>query len=499
MRNSLKFYKRKIMTMLIISISLFQINNFIQSKNIESISKNISEEQGFLIRTEGSVCDDEKGVIEKRRVQAKSAVEMMFGKSIDYCEVPSIGIAASGGGYRSMICALGFLTGLEKKKILDSVSYMSTVSGSGWTIATWIAQSKTLSELKDFLRAQVLSNIQLSDIDWSSISKQLFRKISSGQPVNESDIWGCFLSRVLLKGLKNNGHGVLFSDLAPMVKTGTYPFPILTAIIDDTMPYEWCDFTPFEVGSFSSQAWISSSQFGKKCIKGISTNIGPEQTLGYILGLTSSIFAAPLAELLHSFLEMIPQRCCNFENIFSDFVNEVVNDAGGLQLPPPTVFNFMKNIESTNHSGVDYLSFFDAGVDTNIGVPPLLNRNVQVYLVCDASVDSAVNDCDNALTKAAVYAKNNSFKFPKIPCSTMGTDKVSLFYDENDPEVPVIIYFPNQVYYPTFKTQYTEEEFNNLYRYMKDAVEQSYETICKGISIAVENLRKINKAESLSN
>lgn len=450
----------------------------------------------FAVRKGNDFCDDEKALVSTRMQQTKLTLETLFNRPLENDTVPCIGIAGSGGGYRAMISMLGLLMALEKYQLLDAITYMSTVSGSGWMTGTWIAQSYSLSDLKDFLRAQVSTDPSLQDFDWGSIAQQLFYKVNYGQPVNQSDAWGCFLAHVLLKGLAGGGQEVSFSSLAPKIRTGKYPLPILTALLDDSFPYEWFEFSPFEIGSATSAAWIPTQAFGKRFVQGISTDSGPEQTLGYVLGLSSSGFAAPLPALLNSLIQMLPQKCANFQSIFSNYFQNALNNVNELQLPPPTIFNYMKDLDGSQHASPDYLSFFDAGVSVNVGIPPLLRRKVQVHLICDAS-DSATNNSNNTLAQAQAYAHCNNFKFPDIDYSSIGTDKVSLFYSEQDPEVPVIIYFPNQVSFSTFKFQYTADEFNQLYRFMKDTVEQSYETICKGISIAIDNLIKIKNKNTV--
>jgi phospholipase A2 len=455
-----------------------------------SIGMTVSVRQGI------DLCNDEKAIVKLRLHRAQEKLESELNQSIHENEVPTIGIVGSGGGYRSMISMLGFLIGLNKYNFLDASTYMASVSGSGWCMGSWLAQPYSLSELKEFLRNQVTTDLALQDFgflalqdfSWTDIASQLYNKINHGQPINQSDLWGCILSEVLLKGLAGGGHQVLFSSLKSKIQTGMYPLPLFTAVLDETTPYEWFEFTPFEIGSEKSACWIPSYAFGKKFDRGLSSDTGPEQTLGYILGLSSSAFAANFKDLVSLLFDninlLLSKKCVNFQGLFSD--------VGETQVPPPTVFNFMKNIAGTLHANKEYLSFFDPGVDINLGFAPLLRRNVNVYLVCDAS-DTAVSNQKNTLRQAQRYANDNNFKFPRIDYNTVGTDKVSLFYDEEDPEVPVIIYFPNKVQFSTFKFCYTNDEFNQLYRSSKDAVESSYDTICRGITIAINNLKKINQ------
>lgn len=496
-------YKRSRLLFLTFSIVLLNLSaNHDQNHEQTAQPDNTLVKIGMSVsvRQGTDLCDDEKAALNIRKQRAKEALESELNQNLDDNEVPTIGIVGSGGGYRSMISMLGFLVGLEKYNLLNASSYMATVSGSGWCMGSWLAQPYSLSELKEFLRNQVTTDVALQDFSylalqdfsWTDIASQLYTKINHGQPINQSDLWGCVLSEILLKGLGGGGgHEVLFSSLKSKVQSGMYPLPIFTAIVDETTPYEWFEFSPFEIGSEKSKCWVPAYAFGKKFDQGISTDAGPEQTLGYILGLSSSAFAANFKDLVSLLFDninlLLSKKCVNFHGIFSE--------VGETQVPPPTTFNFMKNIPGNLHTNQEYISFFDPGVDINLGFAPLLRRHVNVYLVCDAS-DTSVSNQKNTLRQAQRYANDNNFKFPRIDYTSVGSDKVSIFYDEEDPEVPVIIYFPNKIQFSTFKFAYTNDEFNQLYRSSKDAVESSYDTICRGITIAIDNLKKINqKAE----
>ena len=50
-----------------------------------------------------------------------------------YCaQVPVVAVLASGGGTRGMSSLYGSLAGLQELGVLDTVTYLSGVSGSTW-------------------------------------------------------------------------------------------------------------------------------------------------------------------------------------------------------------------------------------------------------------------------------------------------------------------------------------------------------------------------------
>ena len=51
----------------------------------------------------------------------------------------------------------------------------------------------------------------------------------------------------------------------------------------------------------------------------------------------------------------------------------------------------------------------DAGIDFNLPLPPLLSRDVDIYIACDASNPI---EKGKALRLAVEYAQKNGIKFP---------------------------------------------------------------------------------------
>jgi len=77
----------------------------------------------------------------------------------------------------------------------------------------------------------------------------------------------------------------------------------------------------------------------------------------------------------------------------------------------------------------------------NLPFPPLLRpeRQLDIILVMDAS--ASVKDAP-ALAKAAEYARIHGLKFPPINLHNIDKKIVSVFKDETDSTIPVVIYFP---------------------------------------------------------
>jgi phospholipase A2 len=442
----------------------------------------------IFVRQNNTLCDQELITQKNRMPEIKAALEMLLNQQLNDNQVPRIAIASSGGGYRSMIATLGGMLGLEKTGILNTCMYFSTISGSTWMNAPMLARNESLTEFRSFLKQQTTKNLYIKDFDLSTITSSIIKKASYNQYVNLADLWGGLLADLLLEGLPNQGQDVFLSSLAPKIQSGNHPIPLFSSIIDNTKPYTWVEFSPFEIGSQTMHAWVPTSAFGKKFEKGTSTDAAPEVNLGFLLGMWGSAYASNFRDILKEIFTKIEEiiappsneiRCCGL-------ISDIFNTIGEGQLPPPTVFNPVHGMTKHLHADRPTISLIDPGVCVNIAFPPLLRRNVDLYIVFDCTDNVFFNEMRNVQK----YASDNGFKLPKIP-PIINADPVSIFVDENDPSLPIIIYLRNQVNYSTFKYEYTNQEFETLCTHMQTKIEQAQDKIVQAIKKSVENKTKL--------
>ncbi|HEB41417.1 MAG TPA: hypothetical protein ENI08_00165 [Candidatus Dependentiae bacterium] len=86
----------------------------------------------------------------------------------------------------------------------------------------------------------------------------------------------------------------------------------------------------------------------------------------------------------------------------------------------------------------------DAGIEFNLPYPPIsgersAERKADVIIFLDYSGDIKSS---SELKKCEDYARNKGLKFPPINYTGLAEKAVSIFKDENDPAVPVVIYLP---------------------------------------------------------
>lgn len=60
---------------------------------------------------------------------------------------PNIGVALSGGGYRSMLTGTGFILGMQEKGLWDCVSYLSGLSGGSWVLMDLIVNNFNITKM----------------------------------------------------------------------------------------------------------------------------------------------------------------------------------------------------------------------------------------------------------------------------------------------------------------------------------------------------------------
>ena len=90
------------------------------------------------------------------------------------------------------------------------------------------------------------------------------------------------------------------------------------------------------------------------------------------------------------------------------------------------------------------IKLVDAGIEFNLPYPPISGerseeRKADVIIFLDYSGDiTSLTE----LKKCEDYARDKGLKFPIINYTGVAEKAVSVFKDENDPEVPVVIYLP---------------------------------------------------------
>ncbi len=374
-------------------------------------------------------------------------------------ETPTIALCGSGGGYRAMIEMVGSLKGAYDGGILDTCMYMSGLSGSTWAIMPWLASGLSIEEYRTQLQEKVKKGITLPSLDeMLNIAKRLVEKKVYGQSVHALDLYGALLADILLKGFAQNVQEITLSSIQHNLSKNIYPLPIATALDVSGTYSKWFEFTPFEIGSYNMDAYVPSWSFGRVFQNGISTNSARSQNLGFYLGMWGSAFAINFSGIVYEVTKVLTALLPSLsflKTAADEFgitalkheIQTAIHSIKELRLFPALIPNITYKMLGESMSGTEMLKLIDGGHDImekdrlNIGIMPLLRseRGVNIIIVCDAA---AHGRGATTLRATIARAQRDGFKLPPIDFEKASNHKVSMFYDEHDPNVPIIIYVP---------------------------------------------------------
>ncbi len=453
------------------------------------------------VRVGQSLCTDEEAFVNERLTYANTALSSLLGMQIPLAQTPRIAICGSGGGFRSMISLLGALTAFDTIGLTDTFLYSAGVSGSTWSLGAWYMYGPKPSDAVAAVRNQ--ATYQLWDgFDPAPVIDRSLEGLIYQQKIGVVGMYGALLGNRLFNQFPNR-YSVVLSDFASKISEGLMPMPIFTAVIppdpSTTLPYLWCEMTPFEVGIIEDSAFIPTTAFGRQFASGVSQNKATEYSFDYGLGICGSAFAAPLTEVLQNLISVVPQEVYQ---VIDDIV--IQTNSGNTLLCPAQINNFTYQLSNATYASQQMLNWVDAGFDINLPIPAVLRpgRLVDVVIIVDASGDTL-----NApeLSRSQQYALQHGIKFPPIDYSNITNNLISVFQDPNDMTVPIVVYIPvikNPSYSDTFDPivctqtafcetenfQYTNAQFDELFGLTNFTVNQEAGTILQALKDAV--LRK---------
>ncbi|KAM9294463.1 cytosolic phospholipase A2 zeta-like [Gastrophryne carolinensis] len=525
-----------------------------------SIKKEESNLQELDIRLGFQLSSGETDFLEKRKHVAAHSLKKSLGlfRVPNVEEVPVVAVLGSGGGTRAMTSFYGSLLGLQELGLLDSITYLSGVSGSTWCMSTLYEDpdwsQKELHNSVTRARQCVTSNKTgaFSAERLKQCTQELVAMEKEGHKVNFSDLWGLVLEYYLHQ--KDNP--AKLSDQHESVLRGQNPYPIYAGInvranLSGADFAEWCEFTPHEVGFRKYGAFIRTEDFGSEFFMGHLIHRRTEPKICYLQGVWGSAFAANLDEIwaratgtgilwLQSLTDVIrvvdDRRKFNFRdpsrlqtrlvmptgvvfNMFKDFfksrftAGERYNFTRGLYL-----YKDYKGVREFlawkgNHLDAfpnqltpmeENLYLVDGGFSINSPFPLVLQpeRDVDVILSFNYSWQAPFEVLH--LTKK--YCKERRIPFPSIHVTEEDEEQPKecyVFMDDN-PSCPVVIHFPlvNDTFH-TYKAPGVlretekEKEFGNFELSGKDSPYRTKNFTYK--SHDFDRLLEVNRYNVLNN
>lgn len=387
------------------------------------------------IRSTTDLCPEEIAATSNRMRVAHDTLENLLSISLAQEKTPRIALCFSGGGMRAAMCSYALVAGLSDIGLLNAITYCAALSGSTWFLTDWLAFGQPLDAYYNhFINA--LSRMHTFSIE--PLSTALWPKYIFEQETSIVDLYGVFLANTFLSQIKNTSarQRVTFSSLGDIIKDGSWPFPLTTAI-ETSVDYHWVTFSPYEIGSDTLHFYIPTWAFGRKFAGGVSIDSAPEQSLGYLMGLWGSALSGSLQD----YLEKLSQ---DLEPLLYHTLKDVLITTGAsdFRWASIKVHNPLYGSKDSSYRtrNITDLVFMDAGYAYNIPLPPLVKkeRAVDIIIIIDASED--VHNGTPEFRKAIADLSQQGISLPPIDFTSILEKPVNIFNDPNNPQTPTIIY-----------------------------------------------------------
>ncbi len=429
------------------------VRDYIKS-NQDRIINNPYKDTIAHVRHGCNLSDGEMAFRKKRFEHVKKAQQKLFEMDLDDEDVLEIAFSCSGGGWRSMICSMGFCMGAHKLGLLDTAMYISSLSGSTWFVAPWISSEKDILSYRTLADKKIAEGLATPTIgNFLAFFAPVWTKFAFNHHINVIDIYGALLGNNLLADLNDKPSEVYLSEQQEIIADGKYPMPLYSAIYGGyNKKNYWFEFTPFECGSCELNYHIPSWSIGRKFKNGKSKRCEPEESFGFLLGAFGSAFSAKFTKIyknamkffdLPDYLEDLP-----FAAVFLDAVKGclqalIETDIGQLRFTSAKIHNFMYKLKDSPLKYQSHLKLIDAGLDFNNPVF-LTYRNKVLKQAPDVIFifDSSANSGKEQLQKLQKYAKKHDLKLPCMSYDNVDKKSLTIFQDENDLSVPMILYMP---------------------------------------------------------
>ncbi|CAD6638928.1 EM14S01-3B_G0022350.mRNA.1.CDS.1 [Saccharomyces cerevisiae] len=464
-----------------------------------------------LVRNASGLSTAETDWLKKRDAYTKEALHSFLSRatsnfsdtsllstlfSSNSSNVPKIGIACSGGGYRAMLGGAGMIAAMDNRTdganehglggLLQSSTYLSGLSGGNWLTGTLAWNNWTsVQEIVDHMsESDSIWNITKSIVNpggsnltytierWESIVQEVQAKSDAGFNISLSDLWGRALSYNFFPSLPDAGSALTWSSLrdVDVFKNGEMPLPITVA--DGRYPGTTVinlnatlfEFTPFEMGSWdpSLNAFTDVKYLGTNVTNGKPVNkdecVSGYDNAGFVIATSASLFNEfSLEASTSTYYKMI--------NSFANkYVNNLSQDDDDIAIYAPNPFKDTEFVDRNYTSSIvdaDDLFLVDGGEDgQNLPLVPLIKkeRDLDVVFALDIS-DNTDESWPSGVCMTNTYERQYSkqgkgMAFPYVPDvdtflnlgltnkpTFFGCDAKNLTDLEYIP--PLIVYIPN--------------------------------------------------------
>ncbi|KAL1966527.1 hypothetical protein VTN77DRAFT_4449 [Rasamsonia byssochlamydoides] len=437
-----------------------------------------------LVRPATGLSDEEAAYRQARKQIADEALKTWLAKTnagfqYDGISLPTLALATSGGGYRSLLVGAGVIQGLDERDsdistsgLFQALTYQAGLSGGAWLLSSFAGNNyPTITTLKENLWEQAFEDSLLIPDNllvfeaYGDIVSDITAKQAAGFPPTLTDPWGRLLSYQLLEG-PDGGVSTTLSSVASLSNFTNYavPYPIILSLGVKTWDGECLpgpnatiyEFTPYEFGTWDSDvsAFTPTQYLGTSLSNGQPTGscVVNYDNLGYVLGTSSNLFNEACLS--------VPQASNSTTDLTEDLA-EIVLQAHTLAtrdeyaVYPNPFYNYNSSTAIPNPEDPIWaqteLMLVDGGEALqNNPIWPFLQpaRGVDVLLVNDNSADT--NNFPNGSEILTTYVQSfnqNLTRMPYIPSVetflSEGLNQRATFFGCNETDKLTIVYIPN--------------------------------------------------------
>lgn len=433
--------------------------------------------------------------LNRANISGFDAESYINGVSSNASQLPNIGIAISGGGYRAMLNGAGFVAAADNRTtnstdagqlggLLQATTYLAGLSGGGWLVGSLFSNNfSSVQTLRDgssdsdiwALDRSILQGPESSGISilntaeyYKSLEDDVSAKDDAGFAVSITDYWGRALSYQLINAT-DGGPGYTFSSIALQQSFADADTPMPFLIADARAPGTQVvalnstvfEFNPFEMGSWDPTTYgmaplrYIGSRFSAGVIESNDSCVRGFDNAGYVMGTSSTLFNEFLLEINSTSVPTFLKTAIS--NVLTD-IGEDSNDIA--QYVPNPFYHY--NNDTNRNALTEQLTLTDGGEDgQNIPLYPLIqpDRNVDIIFAIDSSADTTYY-WPNGTSLVATYERSlnvtiaNGTAFPSIPDQNtfinLGLNTRPTFFGCNASNTtgaaPLVVYVPNSPY-----------------------------------------------------
>ena len=366
---------------------------------------------------------------------------------------PVVGIAVSGGGYRSLTVCSALLSQLEQYNYIPYINYISGTSGATWYMSQLYTHHLTCQpcsintqssnyyqHIHNILRSKLTTHhmISINTLNYRQLIKNIIYAYATMKSLSVIDLLSYAIDATFLHSTNNNHSIDLFTSHHQSLHNNVLPYPIYN-MIDGINQLFYC-MTPDEFQCIDLQCSIPINSVHHRYTNGTPdvTQAEHEQLIKLctVLAICGSAFCVDINRILSELKYHVPSTYLNLlhymiqnrsmltsQLIASYKINNILYNLSNEQQSQINHINHDKLIELCQQPQI---TLSDAGTLCNVPFHSLLRRHCNIIICIDNSTPPDIYDA-YSIKQMYVYGKQYNIKLPELsdsniqyikPCNT---------------------------------------------------------------------------------